>query len=150
MGTVPRYAECTAGSCVEGNVCLGFGGSPARCFPGCDRDHGCRGSDEACAPLNSLSFGICLLRNCDPFRCGAGQTCAVTYALERNELLGCVAEGTVPLGGSCAQGQCAAPGFCANVGAGPVCKLPCNADHPCSGGTCVYFGDLDFGSCEPN
>lgn len=149
-GPATRGQTCGVGHACSGDTtCLAFEEVDGRCFAPCDPevDDAC-GAGWNCLPMHTLSFGICLELRCTPFSCAANEVCDQTFDIANQELLGCAPAGTTPLGGACGSTRCAAPGFCVDFGPGPRCATPCDAEHACASGSCIWLGGAEFGVCE--
>ncbi|MCK6548796.1 hypothetical protein L6R52_23330 [Myxococcota bacterium] len=148
-GTAARGASCMQSNCVKGSICLDVGGGPT-CFEPCDpmAQNACATAGDLCLGLQGVSFGICQTpaAGCDPLNdmCPAGQVCT----FDAPDLT-CEAEGTVAIGGNCANENCARGGICILLQGEPNAKCwePCDPQMPmCSAGQCGNIG-LSFGLC---
>lgn len=161
-GTVGSGAACTrAGSgeddCAAGLYCTPLGSaSGTTCRALCRSTSDC-GASEACIATGTVpAVGFCA-PSCDLFAaggCGAGLSCqpiAAHPTAASSVLSGvCAASGVGELGALCELDGCVPGLFCAR---NPLlelrCATPCDAEHPCTTGTCSPLADGSaLGTCQ--
>ncbi len=139
--------------CVAAGVCYDvYGTGVNTCRPFCTYDDTtieCPGSNKICVPFfGEQPAGVCIGNNCTPpdTGCPDGQRCAVFMG----EVLACMPEGEVPVGGDCEEAYCVAGAGCVNDGGSYTCRTLCDeaADCTVEGTHCEWPWNIyDWGYC---
>jgi len=146
-GPVAVGGDCSVDECEPGAMCV-LAGSSYICRAYCDGGSDCDAEDQHCAwpwpPLPDI--GLCS-EGCDPVGqtgCGADDAC---YYLDPTDgSTDCFPAGTLVEGADCSSlADFCLPGLDCVLEPGTTpfeyyCRAFCDADHPCSSGSCTTTG----------